>query len=246
MNYKLFLTVLSFFTFSNFMQAQDSVGRGNNLNSIDLSNRANDHFMVQYGFDGWSGAGDSINVSGFSRHFNFYFMLDKPFKTNPHFSVGLGLGLGSSNIFFSDTYIDIKANTATLPFKNVSSINHFNKYKLTTLFLEVPLELRVAGNPMEPDKGFKLALGVKGGFLLNAYTKGKDLQDSVGNSIYGDIYKSKEYDKKFINSTRFAATARIGFGNISVDGSYQFTEFLKQGTGPQIHPWSIGITLSGL
>ncbi len=213
---------------------------------LDLSTRANDHFLVQYGYDAWPNVPDSLNTSGFSRHFNAYIMLDKPFKTNPHFSIGIGIGIGSSNIFFSDTYINLKSNSATLPFTNVTSADHFNKFKLTTDFLEVPLEIRFSGNPVQPDKGFKFALGVKGGFLLKAYTKGKDLIDSSGRSIYDKNYIEKESDKKFINSTRFALTGRIGYGHISLDASYQVSEFLKPGAGPSIHPISIGLTLSGL
>src|SRR4051794_38353687 len=81
-------------------QTKDSTKRKIDLSKIDLSNRANDHFMLQYGYDGWLNTPDSINPSGFSRHFNFYFMYDKPFKSSPHFSVGIGLGLGTSNVFF--------------------------------------------------------------------------------------------------------------------------------------------------
>lgn len=215
-------------------------------NKLDLSTRANDHFMVQYGGDGWPNVPDSINTSGFSRHFNAYIMLDKPFRSSPHFSIGIGLGIGSSNIFFSNTYINLKSRTLTLPFTNVTAVNHFKKFKLTTISAEVPLELRFAGNPAQPDKGFKLALGVKGGFLLNAHTKGKNLVDSSGNSVYDNVYIQKESDKKFINSARFAVTGRIGLGHFSIDGSYQVTNFLKAGAGPVIHPIAIGFTLSGL
>jgi hypothetical protein len=202
--------------------------------------------MVQYGMDMWPNVPDSAGTSGFSRHFNFYVMLDKPFQNSPHLSVGIGLGLGTSNIFFSNKYIDLKSTTATLPFTNVAAVNHFDKFKLTTTFVEVPLELRFTSKPAQPDKGFKFALGVKGGYLLNAHTKGKNLIDSSGRSIYDAKYIQKEYDKKFINNTRLAATARIGFGHVSIDGSYQITNFLKTGAGPVIHPIAIGITLSGL
>src|SRR5947207_2003130 len=78
---------------------------------LDLSTRANDHFLIQYGADAWPNVPDSINTHGFSRHFNAYVMLDKPFKSNPHFSVGIGIGLGTSNIFFSNTYVNLKSNT---------------------------------------------------------------------------------------------------------------------------------------
>ncbi len=80
---------------------------------IDLSNRSNDHVMLQFGLDGWSGViPDSVKPSGFSRHFNAYIMLDKPFKTNPRFSVGLGVGIGSSNIFFERKFVDVKSQAS--------------------------------------------------------------------------------------------------------------------------------------
>lgn len=213
---------------------------------LDLSTRANDHFLIQYGFDAWPNVPDSINTSGFSRHFNMYIMLDKPFQTSPHLSLGIGIGVGTSNIFFSNTYVNLKSNTPTLPFTNVTSTDHFDKFKLATGFIEIPLELRYAGNPAQPDKGIKIALGVKGGFLVSAHTKGKNLVDSTGQSIYDKTYIEKESQKKFINTTRFAVTGRIGYGHISLDGSYQVTNFLKPGVGPIIHPISIGLTLSGL
>ena len=215
---------------------------------IDLSNRANDHFMIQYGYDGWAGTNDSINPSGFSRHFNFYFMYDKPFKTNPHYSIGIGLGFGSSNIFFKNTYVDLKSFRAHLPFTLVSNGNvpHFDKFKLVTSFLEAPVEFRFAGNPVKPDKGIKASVGIKAGFLLKAYTKGKNELNASGQTLYGKNYIMKEVEKHYINTTRFAVTGRIGYGFISIDGSYQLTSFLKSGAGPTINPWSIGLTLSGL
>ena len=47
---------------------------------LDLSSRPGDHFMIQYGSDMWLGKPDSVRTGGFSRHFNLYFMLDKPFS----------------------------------------------------------------------------------------------------------------------------------------------------------------------
>lgn len=218
------------------------------LNKIDLSNRPNDHFMLQYGYDTWGNVPDSVKPDGFSRHFNVYIMIDKPFKNSRHMSIGFGIGLGSSNMFFDNKYINLKSPTAMLPFTDVSAsaVNHFKKFKLTTVFAELPVELRYAGNPVTPDKGFKAALGVKVGTLLNQHTKGKDAEGASGSSLYGSKYIVKENNKRFINSTRFAATGRIGFGNISLDASYQITNFLKEGVGPDIKPFTIGITLSGL
>src|SRR4051812_13561037 len=153
---------------------------------LDISNRPNDHLMIQYGYDSWGSVPDSINTSGFSRHFNIYGMLDKPFKSNPHISIGFGLGIGSSNIFFQDVYVNLKSPTTTLPFTDVSQsdVNHYKKYKLTTVFAELPVELRLVGNPVTPDKGFKAALGFKVGTLLDQHTKGKNAINASGSTIY--------------------------------------------------------------
>ena len=248
----LFAFLFCFITAVSFAQtdslANTTATKKKFLNKLDLTNRPNDHFMVQYGYDSWGSVPDSITTKGFSRHFNIYVMIDKPIKDSRHLSVGLGLGIGSSNIFFKNTYVDLKSPSSTLPFTNVSnnSVNNFKKFKLTTVFAEIPVELRYASNPVTPDKGFKAALGFKIGALLNQHTKGKNALDATNKTIYGTSYIVKENNKRFIDGTRVAATARIGFGNVSLDASYQITNFLKQGVGPDIKPYSIGITLSGL
>ncbi len=241
-------SLISIFSFAQTTDTAATTASKKFLNKIDLSNRPNDHFLLQYGFDSWGSVPDSVDPSGFSRHFNVYIMVDKPFKDSRHMSIGFGIGIGSSNIFFDNKYVNLKSQTTALPFTNVSmsNENHYNKFKLTTVFAEIPVELRYAGNPVAPDRGFKAALGVKVGALINQHTKGKDAIDATGQSIYGNKYIIKENNKRFINGTRVAATARIGFGNISIDGSYQVTNFLKDGVGPDIKPYSIGITLSGL
>lgn len=244
---KLLLSIFSLFLVV-YIQAQDtdSLKIRTDYSKIDLSNRPNDHFMIQYGYDGWINTPDSATPSGFSRHFNFYFMYDKPLKTNPHLSLAIGLGLGSSNMFFKNTYINLKSISEELPFQNVMNADHYKKYKLTTIYGEVPLEFRYVSNPLTPDKGFKASIGLKIGTLLKSYTKGKNLLNSTGQPIYGEKYINKEQAKNFINTNRFAATARFGYGIISIDGSYQLNNFLKQNAGPAFHPYSIGITLSGL
>ena len=73
-----------------------------------LSGRSADHFMLQLGYNGWSGETDSIRTKGLSRTFNIYFMFDFPFKSNPHFSAAAGVGLGTDNMFFKETTIELR------------------------------------------------------------------------------------------------------------------------------------------
>lgn len=214
---------------------------------IDLSGRPADHFMIQYGGDTWLNRPDSVRTgNGFSRHLNIYFMIDKPFKANKKMSLGLGAGLGTSNIFFNNTRVDIKSPAARLPFTNVDSADHFQKNKLTTIYLEIPLELRYYSNPENPAKSWKAAVGLKIGTLLKSYTKGKNYVNKNGQSIYGTSYVEKQSSKRFINGTMLAATARIGYGILSLDAGYQLNTVLRDGVGPAMRKFSVGITISGL
>lgn len=211
-----------------------------------FTNRTGDHLMLQLTSDHWTGAPDSIKnrMTGIARGANVYVMLDQRFKGSPQFSVAFGLGVGTSNMYFKNTVVDIKSRTNKLPFRNVDSVDHFKKYKLTTAFLEIPLELRYTFDPANESKSIKAALGVKVGTLLNVHTKGKNLLDKNGVAI--NSYTAKETGKGFFNSTRLAATARIGYGNFSLFGSYQFNNIFKDGVAADIKLFQVGLAFSGL
>ncbi|MEO6187285.1 MAG: outer membrane beta-barrel protein [Ginsengibacter sp.] len=222
---------------------------GNTVSSpknLKLPNRAADHFMLQLSSDHWSGTPDSISShqNGFSRGFNAYLMFDKPFKTAPKLSLGIGLGISTSNIFFKRMDVNLKAGGTVLPFTAVDSTFHFKKYKMATGFLEVPLEFRYMAKPLTPNKSFKAAVGLKFGTMVNAHTKGKTLQDKNNNTA--NNYALKEIDRRLLNSTRFMGTARFGYGIFSFFGSYQLNKLLKDGAGADMHLYQVGLTLSGL
>lgn len=215
---------------------------------FDFKNRANDHFMMQFGYDGWVSKPDSINTTGFSRHFNAYVFLDKPFKSDPRWSAAIGAGVGSSNIFFDKMTVRLAANSQQqkVVFKDVSDTTHFKKYKLTNVWLEAPVELRFVANPLNTNKSLKFAFGAKVGLMVAGYTKGKDLKNSAGQSIYSNKYILKEKDKAFFNTTRLAATFRVAYGVFGIHGAYQILNLFREGSAPPVRPWSVGITISGL
>ncbi len=213
---------------------------------VSLTNRAADHFMIQYGSDTWTNKPDSVRTKGFSRHFNVYVMLDKPFKSNPRFSIAYGVGIGSSNIFFDKVNVNLSGTGSTLPFSDGTNTNRFDKFKMTTIFAEVPLELRFYSDPENTGKSWKFAVGAKVGTLLKAYTKGKDLQNASGASLFGPTYIRKESNKRYINGTKIAVTGRVGYGIFSLHGDYNVLGVIKDGFGPAMNVYSIGLSISGL
>lgn len=212
---------------------------------INLTKRSADHFMFQLGYDNWAGAPDSIHIQGFNRSANFYFMFDFPFKTDPRLSIGAGLGIGSSNIFFNQQTVLVAAvGAGTLGFPSEAGGEHWKKYKLVTTYLESPVELRFALDPEHMDQSWKFALGVKVGLMLSAYTKAKDRENAAGQVI--GSYIEKESSKQFFNTPKLAGTARISKGVIGVFGQFSATPLIKSSAGPSVFPFSMGITLSGL
>lgn len=211
-----------------------------------LSQRhGNDHFLLQIGYNGWSGIPDTINTKGIPRSFNMYFMFDFPFKTSPRFSVGIGAGLGTDNFYLDKTTVDIAGlENNTLSFNSDTVSNYFKKYKVATTYLELPVELRFTADPSNPNKSWKAAVGGKVGTMLSAMTKGKNLQSRNGGTLNG--YTEKIKSKRFFNSTRLAVTGRISKGILGIYGQYQINSFVKDGAGPDIRPFQIGITISGL
>jgi Outer membrane protein beta-barrel domain len=241
---KIVLAIFTCLSFANLFAQQDTI-LPTSPKKVDLSNRPGDHFMIQLSSDHWTGMPDSINShqSGFSRGLNVYFMTDRPFKGDSRLSVGIGIGIGSSNMTFNKMNIDVKSLSARIPFTAVDSTNHFKRYKLSMSYLEIPVELRFSSNPGSGNS-WKIALGAKVGTLINLHTKGKDLEDKNNKLI--DSYTAKENSKKYFTGTRVMGTIRIGYGIISLFGQYQLNNVLKDGFGPDMKLYQVGITLSGL
>jgi Outer membrane protein beta-barrel domain len=244
---KLFVIVLAMITaFPSFSQEVVPADKPARKKTFDLGNRAADHFMVQFALNSWQGAPDSISshISGLQRSANVYIMLDKPFKGNPRFSIAAGIGVGTGNIYFKKMIVDIGSNNPVLPFRAVDSSDNYKKFKLSTAFLEVPLEFRFTADPSSPNKTFKAAVGLKIGTMLNAHTKGKGLRRADGSVINAKTVK--ESTKSYFNTTRLAATARVGYGNFSLFGAYSLTGLFKDGVAADIKGLQVGLTFSGL
>lgn len=219
----------------------------------DLSKRSADHFMFELGYDNWASKPDSAHISGFNHSLNFYFMMDFPFKTDPRLSMGVGIGLGSSQVYFNRTYPQIAAyGNQTLAFATsvtgggggAASADHYKRFKLVTNFIDIPVELRFALDPEHMDKSWKFAVGTKIGLLLTAYTKAVDPQDITGRTLANVV--EKESSKQFFSSFKFAPTFRVSKGVIGIFGQFQVNSLLKAGAGASTFPFSGGVVLSGL
>jgi hypothetical protein len=247
--YKKSLVLLLISISSGFLvYGQSTEEAAPKLRDSKISERPKDHFVLQIGTVNWLQKPDSISLKGLSRHIAVYFMFDLPFKTDPRFSIGAGVGVGSDHVIFDkNAGRDLVINSRNgFQFKKNEGADAGIKYrsiKLHTAYLEAPVEFRFMSKPATPHKSFKAAIGMKIGTLITAVDKTKFEKDAAGEGGYNVKIK----DRRNFNSLRLAAMARIGYGPFGAFVQYQLNQFIKEGLGPnEIRPLQFGITISGL
>lgn len=196
-----------------------------------------DFVMLQFGYDTWTNLPDSVKIGGLGRSFNTYLCYDFPIMKS-NFSFAAGVGVSSSNIYFKDQEVILADTVSQIQF--IPETRAYKKYKLSTAYLEAPFEIRFFGNKENRNKGFKMGVGLKVGTLLSSHTKGKRVYNNKP-------IIEKVNTKRYLETWRYAATVRIGYGNFSVFGAYNLNGLFKVNAGPEnVRPISIGICLSGL
>jgi hypothetical protein len=125
-------------------------------------------------------------------------------------------------------YLD-KPYDETTVFENV--IYDYERSKINTNYFDIPVELSVKIRDQ-----FKISAGFKFGIL--AYGKSK----YVGELYNDDVTYRIKYGK--INNLEkyvYSLTFRAAYRSVHLFMSYQFTDTFKNGYGPEIKPFSIGI-----
>jgi hypothetical protein len=205
-----------------------------------LRTAPSDHFMMQVGYNNWINKPDSVNTKTLGYVFNLYVCYNFPIKKT-RLSFAAGIGLNNQVVYLKNQML-VRNDTGilgTAAHIYDDSNGDYKRYKVNTVYLQAPFELRYYGNLKNHDKGFKAALGVQVGALLGAHTKGI-------TSVGGSLFKEKVSGRKFLSPWNFAATARVGYGHLSIFGSYNITNVFRDTNGPELTPFSMGICISGL
>lgn len=213
--------------------AQDEAGTG-------ILKNGGDRFSVDIFSDMWQMDSDTnITIKSINPGFNFNYFFNIPLSGK--FSMGLGLGVGTHNMHSNAMPVDTFKNNTFTQFRKIpETVNgkniDYDINKLALAYLDIPLEFRFT-TTTEKGKKIKLALGIKGGYLINNHIKYKGTDFSDGE---GDI-KFKEYKIANLETLRYGATFRFGYANYHVFGYYSLSKLFKADKGPEMYPISLGI-----
>jgi len=139
---------------------------------------------------------------------------------------------GGSNVF-----PNVDEYTQNYTWGEVDTLYSYSKNRFKTWFVNVPLllELNTGDNKK---KAFHIATGTIVGMNLQTKMKYK-YNDN------GDDKKVKDKDSFNTNPFRVSLTARVGYGWFNVFATYSLTPLFENNRGPELYPFTVGVTLLG-
>jgi hypothetical protein len=150
-----------------------------------------------------------------------------------HIGFVTGLGLNWNNYVFdgnNNISKDAGGNIINDPYAET-----LKKSKLATLYLDLPFLLEVQ-IPTDHHR-INIAAGPIGAVKISSHSK----------IIFENGDKAKSDGEFSLNMLRYGATARIGYQNFEIYGTYYMTPLFKQDKGPggvDLFPFEIGIAFS--
>jgi hypothetical protein len=224
-------------------------------------------FVVELGINRMTGKPNEVKYGLWgSRTTNVYYQYEtRILKSKFSFHPGIGLSLerfkflSYNHYYFSDTVrlnnptliFDAGGNTRFAEFAHVlydgdtlgqpnwSSSLNTKKSMFAMTYIDVPLELRFSTKPEDPARSFKIAIGGRIGYLLNASTK-------VRYKENGDIKKIQNHNDFNLTRLRYGAHMKVFIGNFALFGYYNLTPLFKENKGPaatDTQTYTVGIAL---
>jgi hypothetical protein len=177
---------------------------------------------------------------------------------NQHWGIVTGLGLAFNDYkFLHQTRLSMDSTVLQGYIDEDISIR---KTKLSMYYLTLPVLFEYQTAPAYHKNGFHISLGVIIGARLSSHTKiyynelNKEFNVTQYNPETGQYEvaftaispndpKEKNYDDWFLQPFKFDASVRIGWNFLNFFATYSLNTMFRQEKGPELYPWSAGISL---
>ena len=169
--------------------------------------------------------GKSINVK-----LNFWEQNFNVISNKLGFTTGLGFEWVNYR-FANDVFLRKEGNDIIN-----NSIMGQTKSKMVVNYLNLPLMLEYQTNRHSNSNSFHIGVGIQTGLRIGAHTK-RVYQDDGRNK------KDKDPGDYHINPFKYDAMVRIGWGKLNLHANYSLNSLFKNNRGPELYPFSVGLTL---
>jgi hypothetical protein len=187
-----------------------------------------------------------------------------PFELNlnlvkKHFGLTSGLGFSVNNYYFSNSTL-LSHDSAALSAYNIidksGEAAGMKVNKLTVMWVTLPVLFEFQTNSGVRWNSFHISAGVIGGVRVCSYTKQRfstrnttyyltDNSNNMIGSVDVDERWSRTHNQFYLNPFKLDGTVRIGWSFLNLFATYSITPMFQKNKGPELYPWTMGITLAG-
>ena len=227
------IIILALFATICFSQETENEISSKKINIKDEKNK--DRLIIGVHNSFWNGLPGGVNAKSLCQGYNAALMFDFPTSENSPISFGLGLGYTSYNLYSNATISSNTTSDRTTDFFVIPSGIDYNVNKLKFNYLNIPLELR-----LRTFYNIRLGVGLRSSLLVEAHSK------YYGHALDGTDNQLKIINKDISNKEKylFEITARAGWKFVSLNGAFSLTKMFTEDKGPQIYPYSVGVSFS--
>ncbi|MES1225393.1 MAG: DUF2807 domain-containing protein, partial [Bacteroidota bacterium] len=166
-----------------------------------------------------------FSINAFQKNFHIY-------KNYVNIYTGLGIDF---NHYALENNVTLKANKPYIT-ATVDSTIDYKKNTLNVTYLKVPLMLEI-NTSKDPVHNFHIAFGAELDYRIHAVTKQSyEMNDKK--------IQVKQRDDFNLEPFSYSAVARIGYNDVSIYANYGFSRLFRKDKGPQVYPFSVGITFT--
>ncbi len=154
-----------------------------------------------------------------------------------NFGIGSGLGFEFNDYRFDNLQPIKKEGDQIVTDTSYKNFN-VDKAKLTTTYITLPILFEYQSDAGEDDNKFFVTAGIIGGIKIGSHTK------VVYNNDKGNKKKDKERGDFYLSPLRYGYSLKMGYGFLKVFANYYQTGLFQKDKGPEIHPFTVGFTIS--
>ena len=177
---------------------------------------------------------------------NFYEHFFKIFQDKFGFVTGLGLEYNNYELKHNVRLIDnggsyvsntINAYNEKYTWGVVDSSLNFSKNRFKTFYIDAPFLFEINTGDHK-NKSFHLSAGAIVGYKFTTRMK-------YIYKVNGNEQKVKDNQDFNTNPFKVSLTARVGIGWVNLFATYAVTPLFETNRGPELYPFSVGVTLLG-
>ena len=207
---KFLIKIIIFLVTTSVFSQEKKALEKPNFEAIDSLYRE-DQFYVGISYNSLQNKPLGGTQGRFTPSFSFGILRDFPFNKNRTWAVATGLGYGINNY---NQNIQVFDTGSAINYKIISK--DYDKNKLVTNYIEIPLEIRWRNSTFESHKFWRVYAGFKASYLVYSYAK---YVDGLGTEIIDN--------NPDLNKFQVGTYLSFGYNTINFNVYYGFNPIYK-------------------